>query len=521
MEDIPWPIGETLSATIGPLSPGAIQTVSLSQSFRCVFPSGLNPAPNAMRVDQAYVVIDKIILRVRNPDGTPGNPTDWLTLDDFAQRGNYGATNTSRYVNSATNDYGQLNYSPNYPFANSGYVTRPIDAVASPTPAPGFSAGNALGLAKNDPRVRFPTGVWGTTNGSFRPNGFSDGLMAWRRVAGGGGGAPNLTLGSQNSVFSPSGTNGVVTGVSYLDPDPVPAGISILNHSHFTRGYTVLPPPAGVGLRSVAQLGSIHTGLPWRTLRFLPTATNELNQGPPDWVLLDAFAATNPTTPMPQINLNGVVASLQSSNSTNLGLPVASDGQVQTRPWALLGAMGALVTNLSVSDTNFYTSNGIPESLRTNPLARYGSNGLRQIALNLGTVLNNPNVAGSGWASGSAWPSTRASRSSNFPANGLALKGELLEVRGVAVDASLGEDVLEGRLRGFMDTVTTRSDTFSVWSVGQGLLVITNAQGQPIRTNVMGEIRKQTVFQREPVINGGVVTGYRYRTVYSRGHVVE
>jgi hypothetical protein len=509
----PWPAGTLLSAAVGSVPSRSWQTVALSQTFQCIFPSGLTPAPNAMLVDQAYVSIDKILLK----DGA-GNPVDWLTLDDFAQRGNYGATNTSRYVDVTTNDYGQLNFSPSYPFAGPAYLTRPIDAVATPSPPPVFSAVNALGLAKNDPRVRFPMNVWGATNGTFRPNGFSDGLMAWRRVS--GGGAAGLTLGGHNAgVFDATTTN--ATGISYLNPDPVPAGmITVMDHPHFAGGYAVMPPPNGGGFRSVAQLGSIHTGIPWRSLRLQPTSVTELAQGPPDWVLLDAFTVTDPTSFVPRINLNGQIISVQAANNPSPGVPANSANQPQNRPTPLLGAMGALRTNLSATNTNAFASNGVVWSL-TNTNAAFSTNRFLQVAASLSNALVNPNVAGSHWAAGSGWAARRAAVSSNFPSNGFALTGELLELRNVADDTTVGEDIIEGRLRGFLDMVTTRSDTFSVWSIGQGLVVVTNSAGNPVRTNVMGEVRKQTVFQREPVINGGVVTGYQLRTLYTRNHVVE
>jgi hypothetical protein len=268
-------------------------------------------------------------------------------------------------------------------------------------------------------------------------------------------------------------------------------------------------------------LGSIHTGIPWRSLRLQPTSVTELAQGPPDWVLLDAFTVTDPTSFVPRINLNGQIISVQAANNPSPGVPANSANQPQNRPTPLLGAMGALRTNLSTTNTNALLSNGVVVSLLTNTNAAFSTNRFLQVAASLSNALVNPNVAGSHWAAGSGWAARRAAVSSNFPSNGFALTGELLELRNVADDTTVGEDIIEGRLRGFLDMVTTRSDTFSVWSIGQGLVVVTNSAGNPVRTNVMGEVRKQTVFQREPVINGGVVTGYQLRTLYTRNHVVE
>ena len=510
----PWPSGVLLTASVPSVPARSWQTVSLQQTFTCIFPSGLTPAPNAMQVDQAYVAIDKIILK-----DSAGNPVDWVTLDDFAQTANYGATNTSRYVSATTNDYGQLNFSPSYPFAGPGYVTRPIDAVSTPAPPAVFSAANALGLAKNDPRVRFPMSVWGTTNGGFKPNGFSSSLLAWKRAV--GGGAPGLTLGAHNAgVFDATSTN--ATGISYLNPDPAPGVITVLDHPHFAPGYAVMPPPAGGGFRSVAQLGSIHTGIPWRTLRLQPTPAAELVQGPPDWILLDAFTATDPTVARPRVNVNGLITSLQAANSANPGVPQINNNQSQTRPSPLLGVMGALRTNLTFTNTNAAISNGVITSMSTNTNAIFSTNRFLQIAASLSNVLSAPNQAGSSWAAGSGWSARRAAQSSNYPPNGFALLGEVLETSQLAHDGgTVGEDIAEGRLRGFLDLLTTRSDTFSVWSIGQGLVVVTNNAGTPIRTNVMGEVRKQTVFQRIPQFNAGAVTGFQLQVLYTRNHVVE
>jgi len=527
----PWPMNAPITGTFGAVPARSWRTTILSQTYTNIFPPGLNPAPANMAVDQAYVKIDKVLLK-----DTAANDqiVDWVTLDDFAQPGttnvpgNYGTNYTTFFPSVLTNDLGQMNFSPSYSAAGPDFVTRPIDAVPTAVPAPGFSPANALGLAKNDPRVRFPTSAWGSTNqrqGSFPANSFPNHLLPWRRVAGAG-----VTPGAHNgAAFDAITTN--ATGISYLNPDPVPAGMTtVLDHPHFVGGYAVMPPPNGGGFRSVAQLGSIHTGLPWRTLRLQPTPAVELNtgQGPPDWILLDAFTAADPETLLPRVNVNALVTSLESSNSTNPGVPrsvtqFGAAGPPQTRPTPLLGPMGALRTSLSTTNTNALLSNGVVVSLLTNTNAVFSTNRfLQQIAASLGNALTNPNLGGSNWAAGSGWAARRTAQSNNFPRNGFALAGELLEIQGVADDgAAVGEDVVEGRLRGFLDMVTTRSDTFSVWSIGQGLVVVTNAAGNPVRTNVMGEVRKQTVFQREPVINAGVVTGYRLRTLYTRNHVVE
>jgi hypothetical protein len=332
--------------------------------------------------------------------------------------------------------------------------------------------------------------------------------MAGKRVFGAGG-ALATTLGSQNTgIFDPRSSNGTVTGIAYLWPDPVANGTTVLNHPHFVPGYR----PTN-GFKSVAQLGAIHTGLPWRTLRLQPqpaverAAANGANNSPPDWILLDVFTATNPASALPMINLNGIPVDTR-------GLALNPNGTIASRSWALASAMASAASPVARTNTNLLASNGVPLSL-TNPAAAYGN--LGAMTTNLTAVLTNPSSA-AGWSAVSDWRNARAGRAI-YPTNGLLLRGEILETRGVAEDANFGEDVVEGRLRSFMDLITTRSDTFSVWSAGQGLAVTTN-QGN--FTNIMGEVRRQTVFQRVPQFNAaGAVTGYQLRVLYSRNHVVE
>jgi hypothetical protein len=447
-------------------------------------------------VTRAYVMLDQVGLY---DSASPANANlkDWLTHDDLAQVGNLR--------NDAYQDYGQFSF---HPGLYEGAGGAPVDVgPAFPAPSPGlFGPGNSLGVRKVDPQVRFPICFFVANPtqagdmGRLRANGWPDsanGARAW----------------TINAAFNCTNTNGSVTGLSYLWPDPAPGVTDVLDHPHFVAGYR----PTN-GFRSVAQLGAIHTGIPWRTLRLQPTPAVERTGGgannfPPDWILLDAFtAATNPAAPPPMVNLNGVPRALVNGNP---GVAENSNGTVPTRGWALACAMGAAGTNLS-GPTNVAASNGVPISLKTNSFTN-----LAGIVTNLTAVLSNPLAAG-GWSASSGWRTFRSANPNIFTTNGLVLKGELLEVLGVADDSAAGEDVVEGRLRAFLDLVTTRSDTFCVWSAGQGLAVVTNAGGNPIRTNVMGEVRKQTVFQRVPQTNAsGQVTGYRYRVLYSRNHVVE
>jgi len=236
-------------------------------------------------------------------------------------------------------------------------------------------------------------------------------------------------------------------------------------------------------------------------------ATNSL----PDWVLLDVFSATNSASARAMVSLNGYPRMYG-------GIATNEDGTISTRALSVASLLGA-ASKIPVSDGNFCASNGIPTSLRSNSTVFTDIPGVAQNFTNVSTSPNQASV----WPSAGAWGTYRQANSNNFPRNGFLLAGEILEVARVAEDTSanpvLGEDVLEGRLRSFMDLVTTRSDTFTVWSAGQGLVVNTNRGN---RTNVMAEVRKQTVFQRIPMTNAsGVTTNYSLKVLYTRNHVVE
>ena len=506
----PWPIDSPITRNVPLLSAGSHTIVSVPLVWTLLF-NGVNP----VRVDQAYFMLDRVVL-----ESVGNTALDWVSLDDFSQGANYGF-GPAFYTRFAP-DIGQMAFNRTtavYPVARRGTAYNRV----GPTQNQGaFSPADAQGLGKYDPRLRLPNSVWiADALGAYFNNTYPTDWRAWYAV---GSGViaplpritPGVSPGSPNNALYSSLVTALAgaTGVAGLGADPGTVGlVDLSDHPHFQPGYIPLN-----GVRSIAHIGAVHTGIPWRTLRLQATPAAELAMGPPDWVLLDAFSVTNSTVVTPKVNLNGLITSLRSPDSPLVGVPNDLTGQPQARTWPLLGAMGSLRTNLSTTNTNASISNGIVLSLITNPSVALGSNGLIAVGASLSNALIRPNLTGSAWAASSGWPARRGALSNNFPPNGFALTGELLELRNVADDAILGEDVIEGRLRGFLDMVTTRSDTFSVWSIGQGLAVVTNAAGSPIRTNIMGEVRKQTVFQRERNA-AGTVTGLKI--LYTRNHVVE
>lgn len=448
----------------------------------CTITINLDRPPTG--VPRAYVILDQIGLFASDTPDT-SSLRDWLSAEDMSQAANFTATETGQMV-----------------FDGQGGNPAPVNAGATlpPLTAASFTAANSHGVRKIDPQVRFSLAYWntnGTAVGQLKANGWPATAQAWSRTV----------------PMAQSMTNQLL---SYLPPDPAPGVSDILDHPHFVAGYRVTN-----GFKSVAQLGAIHTGIPWRTLRLQPqpaverAAANGATNSPPDWILLDVFTATSPAASLPSINANGIPMAMAGGR---LGVASNVNGTISSRSWSLASAMASAGSPISRNNTNAFATNGVPLSL-TNAATAYAN--LGGVASNLTAALTNPSAA-RGWSINSDWRNARAGRAI-YPANGFLLRGELLEVGGVAEDtsspATLREDVIEGRLRSFLDLVSTRSDTFSVWSVGQGLQVVTNRGN---RTNIMGEVRKQTVFQRVPKTNSsGTPTNYQLKLLYTRNHTVE
>lgn len=490
--DPTWPTSKKFSKTISVGSNSYSDTFFdsiISYTVKAASPPATDPI-----VRYAYVMLDQVCLYNKN-DSDSFSLRDWLTHDDLAMEGLF----------RTQNDYGQFDFS-DAPGTGNGPLPIKVGSFA-PLSTSDFASATSLGVRRIDPQVRFPLSFWKTGDLPEDMGLMKTGGWNLRR---GVGGIPKAW--SKNASFDCVSTNGSVTGLAYLWPDPAPGVTDVTNHPHFVPGYR----PTN-GFRSVAQLGAIHTGIPWRTLRLQPqpsvemAAANGATNSPPDWVLLDVFSATNSASARAMVSLNGYPRMYG-------GIATNEDGSISTRALSVASLLGA-ASKIPVSDGNFCASNGIPTSLRSNSTVFTDIPG---VAKNFTNVSTSPNQA-SVWPSAGAWGTYRQANSNNFPRNGFLLAGEILEVAGVAEDTSanpvLGEDVLEGRLRSFMDLVTTRSDTFTVWSAGQGLVVNTNRGN---RTNVMAEVRKQTVFQRIPMTNAsGVTTNYSLKVLYTRNHVVE
>ena len=331
------------------------------------------------------------------------------------------------------------------------------------------------GVSKSDPRCR--------SLSSWETGGFAWIDVLWRStqpssVGSENGGLTNLSLyaGSSRLLLDNFGA----ASPSAFDQGKIwVLGTNVLGTAtNVTAGWGT-----GRNLPSAGILGNLHTGLPWRTLR---TSAQGNDPNPPDWFLYELFTGmTNSAAAAPRINLN--------SQAVFLG------GSAQ--PPSMVPALLANLTNPAIDPSLLSAS------------ARWTSNQVVAASRNL----TNPPFE---WASGSPWPAVRTNqlRLTNQAADCLLFPSEVAELDGVGNVNSTCAD-REAAMLASVDFLTTRSDTFSVWSAGQGLVVNTNRGN---RTNVMAEVRKQTVFQRIPQLDAnGNVTGYRLKLLYTRNHIVE
>lgn len=334
--------------------------------------------------------------------------------------------------------------------------TGPIPSLGNLT----VSDALARGVAKNDPRVRtFP----GWQN---EPN-----VSAWQAV---GGGGPAITLGGNNSVVNFQSGTGTASG---LPNDDAPEGNDVFAHPSFGAVDRSLP----TSWRSAFELGQVHTGLQWRTLHMHSQKANEPGLVP-DWALLDLFAVTNAYVPVTtRLNVNSLPfpamqQGLQAANAASQGL--ARSGSYS----ALIGGFisGNTPQNAQILLAGQLTNAGLISA----PGASFTTNDARTIGTNLAT-LNFTRT--NGWA-------TRRLGLPGFPVGALGSLAEVVEVAGVSDGAGLTKAEKEQRGRVLYESLSTYSDTFTIYSVGQALEQLPSGQ-----LDVLGEVFTRTQVRFDPV----------------------
>ena len=367
--------------------------------------------------------------------------------------------------------FNAFNNLPNAPAAvpqepAGGGGVRGYSFAATDAGAPASDAYNSTapmqGISRIDPRARvFPGWV---------QDGFTNRLVAWTSAG--------PTYGQTNAAATPAlPFNLLADDVSDLGTNRTRVWVQT-NTLTLANSNSLPSWSSGGGSNplGLAMLGKVHTGLPLRTLR-LSSQGNDPD--PPDWMLAEMFTAqTNPQIAAPRVNLNRTILSLAGTTSRISPVP-------------------ALLANLDCDEA-------------TNVV------GFKVSTAQLNLAKTNLNQATIPWITGSRWGGSRAEKT-KAPGNFFAFPSELAEVQGVG-DVGTGDDRREGFLLPALDMTTTRSDTFAVWSAGQGLSVNTNGN----RTNIMGEVRRQAVFQRVPSFDAdGTLREYRIRLLYTRNHGME
>ncbi len=270
------------------------------------------------------------------------------------------------------------------------------------------SRANSLG--KDDPRV---------------PN-------IWNR---GGSGTPN----AQNNGLT--WNNG--------SKDSSESGVAL---THSTFFHKELP------LTSLGELGYIHTGIPWRTLRMQPRSNHSSETDAiPDWALWDIFKLVDDyksITPVTgKINVNQRIIHASSDSPPQRLAPA----------FALLGDIG----------------------------------GIFQIANNNTGSLAAAIVAGA----------TNFTQTGTFGPSPFG--GAILEVASITNNATTDAGA-EHIARLIAPLVTARSRRFTVWSVGQTIIDVNRNGFYDIGIDIIsGESRLQTTIERDPITNV-------YRVLYQR-----
>jgi hypothetical protein len=273
----------------------------------------------------------------------------------------------------------------------------------------------------NDPRIGQYSGDWlPSTPG---PNTF---------------GAPNSTstLGKSGALYfynpqQDTDGNGNLTDASLFMPPP--AGTTY-------NGYTNT---AGV-VTSVGELGYVNTGVegygrpgvPWRTFRLQPTSST--GTAVPDWALMDVFTVpyVTPTN----------ATSVFRPNGTSVGGRVNLNAQVTpfTNSFSRVNPLTALFLNSGTNSLNLANTMGLADA--------------QTLAQNIAKGPLNGTLAANG---------------KNYSLNNAYFSpGQIVEMQGVADRGEQSEEFV----RQITSQMTVRSNTFTVYSIGQAIKQTTAGQ---------------------------------------------
>lgn len=475
------------------------------------FPFTVQQAPGAtseadlssFTVGAAYVIVDSVRYLSANPLDDPGETSvkDWISGIDFRQ-----------VLGGGSVEGGQMNFAD---------AAAPIDSPV----ADWQNTAATISFHKNDPRVRsFATEA---------PDRRRVEQAAWSRTS---------DINYDQPIPGPFALNTDNTTRSQTFEDferlvtnrPTAGSVQDLVTAQTNRGV----------IGSIWDLGQIHTGLPWRTLRFGPTEAGVI----PDWALLELYwPGAQPPAGSPfrttRLNVNsrvyaasrdraGAVAPVISTNGTILarqrpvesllaamtnGNNFAGQGQAIRASTNYIFPQGASQA-LGVPGTSLRSSEIDPQTLFTN------------LAAAIATPVPNNNVFELRWSPDSSYGQDRSTflgqaassaATTDVIRHTLFTPLELLEIRGLidpvgggAPQGNAGDFASESRMKILSERTDVRGSAFTVWSVGQALKRET-FRGNTV-TNVIAESARETVFgvERDTAGNLRIVPLFTQPIVY-------
>ena len=445
------------------------------------------------------VSVRLVYLTLLSVAASPANVVDWMEPSDFL------AIFPAPGMTFQIGGRGDL-----VPFASNvlSVITSPIftNSPAAPDPITSF---NPIAMGKQDPRVRTFSGrVAGDLANGVPPN-----LQFTNWVADSGTQvfttAPDAV--TYSSTISPALYNLLADLRSVEPPTGDPP-----SHAHLIDRIAEAP------FQSVGELGYIHTGYPWRTLRLRsvdaasgattspyldahstagrgdPNQANPFIEATalPDWIVLDMFKVGPATTIGGRININQQFA----GPATNLAFR--------------LPPIEALIDNTS-SNMSTYSDNN-PSS----PLNPAGTN-VDALASNIvNRILVTNNVTGVNIASPYA----------ALPV--YLTPGEICEVQNLdyfsdplgfspVYDSHPSKTRREQLIRRVSNLITTRSSTFTIWCIAQSIKKVNPGASNPPGTFtpgtdlITGESKVQVIVQRYEDNSSGT-PAVKFRTLYFR-----
>jgi hypothetical protein len=404
----------------------AAQTNIPSQSYTNLFlvlsTSTNLPAPLTNAADIS-VTNDIRLKVVRYLQWRDANETirDWAFGDDFESWTNSAMSNVAKV--SATN--GQILASDVPSYVNNGW-----------------KSATAVGVAKNDPRVkRYP---------DYPPP-----SRPWISVQG-----PAITLGSNNSTVGV----GSGTGLPNVASDRITNADIMTLFGAESLGNTYPARP----LSSAFDLSKVHTGLQWRTLQFRAQDASE-STAVPDWALLEVFAVTNTTasgSPMAfKLNINSLA---HPAASTMASSALLSGGLARPQAVAALLAGMTNAAGAAVGTTNL----GFPAAAGFSTANDF--------------LTNATNIASLKFTN--TWAARRSANAAAYQTNLYTLPAEVLEINGVA-NFSTDEAANEARGQAVYTGVAVASQVFTIYAAG----FATDKQGSSVaEARVRAQVARDT-----------------------------